>query len=140
VYIIILMVLTIVASALAQTGGGYDLTWSTIDGGGQMFSTGVNYELGGTIGQHDSGPQSGPLTGGDYSLVGGFWPAAASACACPGDTTGDGTKNGLDVQKFVNCLTAGGDCSCADLDGSSSVDSTDVGLLVDDLLTGAACP
>jgi hypothetical protein len=28
------------STAQAQSGGGYDLTWSTIDGGGYMFSTG----------------------------------------------------------------------------------------------------
>ena len=55
--------------AHAQTGGGYDLTWSTIDGGGYMFSTGGNYSLGGTIGQ----PDAGALGGGSYTLAGGFW-------------------------------------------------------------------
>ena len=50
------------ASAAAQTGGGYDLTWSSIDGGGTLFSTGGGYELGGTIGQ----PDAGLLLGGGY--------------------------------------------------------------------------
>ena len=40
---------------LAQTGGPYDLTWSTADGGGYTFSSGGNYTLGGTIGQPDAG-------------------------------------------------------------------------------------
>jgi hypothetical protein len=53
----------------AQSGGTYDLTWSTIDGGGGMFSTGGTYELSGTIGQPDAGTQS----GGTYTLNGGFW-------------------------------------------------------------------
>jgi len=35
--------------AVAQTVGGYDLTWSTMDGGGTMFSTGGRHSLGGTI-------------------------------------------------------------------------------------------
>lgn len=55
--------------ALAQSGGDYDLSWSTIDGGGYTFSTGGNYSLGGAIGQ----PDAGLLTGGDYTLAGGFW-------------------------------------------------------------------
>lgn len=58
--------------ALAQVGGGYDLTWSTIDGGGATFSTDGGYSLGGTIGQ----PDAGLLSGGSYTLVGGFWGAA----------------------------------------------------------------
>jgi hypothetical protein len=58
---------------LAQIGGGYDLTWNTVDGGGATFSTGGGYSLGGTIGQSDAGA----LAGGSYSLNGGFWVSAA---------------------------------------------------------------
>lgn len=54
----------------AQTGGGYDLTWNTIDGGGGT-STGGGYTLSGTIGQ----PDAGAMSGGSYSLIGGFWSA-----------------------------------------------------------------
>ncbi len=56
-------------TASAQTGGGYDLTWNSTDGGGATFSTGGGYSLGGTIGQADAGAAS----GGAYSLSGGFW-------------------------------------------------------------------
>ncbi len=56
-------------AARAQTGGGYDLVWSSIDGGGTTFSTRGGYLLGGTIGQADAGAAS----GGAYSLSGGFW-------------------------------------------------------------------
>jgi hypothetical protein len=59
--------------ALAQTGGGYDLSWSTVDGGGGTISSG-GYQLIGTIGQPDAGAS---LTGGSYTLTGGFWPGAA---------------------------------------------------------------
>jgi hypothetical protein len=59
----------VVAAALAlggvvwaQTGGGFDLTWSTVDGGGFTFSSGSGYELGGTIGQPDAGEASGGAT------------------------------------------------------------------------------
>ncbi len=57
------------AVALAQSGGSYNLTWSTVDAGGGTFSTGGAYSVGGTIGQADTGAAS----GGVYSLVGGFW-------------------------------------------------------------------
>ena len=53
----------------AQSGGTYELTWSTIDGGVGTFSTGGTYELGGTIGQ----PDAGALSGGTYGLSGGLW-------------------------------------------------------------------
>jgi hypothetical protein len=66
-----LLVATIVGAgaALAQTGGGYDLTWSTIDAGGGS-SAGGGYQLTGTLGQPDAGAT---LSGGGYSLSGGFW-------------------------------------------------------------------
>jgi hypothetical protein len=57
-----------VPHADTQAGSGYDLTWSTIDGGGMMFSTGGGYSLGGTIGQ----PDAGVMNNGGYSLTGGF--------------------------------------------------------------------
>ena len=57
----------------AQTGGGYDLSWSTIDGGGGA-SNGGGYELDGTIGQYDTST----LSGGGFQLSGGFWQAESS--------------------------------------------------------------
>ena len=59
----------------AQTGGAYDLSWNSIDGGGVTFATGGVYSLGGTSGQ----PDAGLLTGGSYALLGGFWGAANTA-------------------------------------------------------------
>jgi len=55
--------------ALGQTGGPYQLTWSTIDGGGGT-SSGGQYVLTGTIGQPDAAYSA----GGSYELLGGFWP------------------------------------------------------------------
>jgi hypothetical protein len=54
------------SSARAQS---YSIDWYKIAGGGGTSSNG-QYTLSGTIGQHDAG---GPLTGGNYSLTGGFW-------------------------------------------------------------------
>ncbi len=56
-------------TTIAQTGGDYDLSWNTIDGGGFTFSSGGEYTLGGTIAQ----PDAGLMTGGDYTILGGFW-------------------------------------------------------------------
>jgi hypothetical protein len=65
------------ATAIAQQGdqaggNGYNLSWWTADGGGQTFSTGGGYSLGGTIGQ----PDAGLLAGSGYQLSGGFWSGA----------------------------------------------------------------
>jgi hypothetical protein len=59
----------------AQSGGGYDLSWSTVDCGGWSFSEGGGYTLGGTVGQADAGL----LHGGGYTLAGGFWGGGALA-------------------------------------------------------------
>lgn len=61
--------LLVASSALAQSGGPYDLSWNTVDGGGYTFSIGGPYTLGGTIGQADTRL----MIGGGYSLAGGFW-------------------------------------------------------------------
>jgi len=130
--------LCISTSALAQP---FDLSWHTVDGGGAMFSTGGAFELGGTIGQADAGPTAGAMTGGTFSLVGGFWPgAAASACTCPGDMNGDTQKNGKDIQQFAQCLVSGGACSCAEVDGLPGLNGGDVSVFVADLLAGSSCP
>jgi hypothetical protein len=67
------------AAVYAQSGGGFDLTWNTVDNGGVSFAGGGGYTLGGTAGQADAATWS----GGGYTLVGGFW-HAASAGAAPG--------------------------------------------------------
>ena len=78
----VLMILLLVASVVlargtapvvAQSGGGFDLTWNTIDGGGATFNTGGSYSLSGSIGQ----PDAGGLSGGSYTLTGGFWRGAS---------------------------------------------------------------
>jgi len=68
----LLALLLVTSVALAQEGGPYDLSWSTVDSGGQTFSSGGAYELGGTIGQ----PDAGCMEGGAYRLCGGFWPGS----------------------------------------------------------------
>lgn len=68
-WITLLWMLSAVLSVSAQSGGGFELTWSTIESGGSTFSTGGGYTLAGTIGQTDAGQ----LQGGSYQLVGGFW-------------------------------------------------------------------
>ena len=49
-------------------GQTYSIDWQTIDGGGGT-STGGVYSVTGTIGQ----PDAGAMSGGNYTLQGGFW-------------------------------------------------------------------
>jgi uncharacterized membrane protein len=76
--LLLLLAMSLVSVALAQTGGGYDLTWHTVDGGGGQVSGG-GYTLTGTAGQHDTGAPS----GGGYTLLGGFWGGGAAALPYP---------------------------------------------------------
>lgn len=55
--------------ASAQSGSGYELRWYSIDGGVATFTSGGMDVLSGTIGQADAGT----LSGGAYTLIGGFW-------------------------------------------------------------------
>lgn len=65
--LLLLALLLAVSTALAQSGGGYDLTWNTLDGGGGAASGG-SYSLSGVAGQ----PDAGAMSGGAYTLGGGF--------------------------------------------------------------------
>ncbi len=61
----------ICVGAFAQSqGGDFEITKSTIDSGGGT-SSGGDFSLTGTIGQHDANPQI--SSGGQFSLAGGFW-------------------------------------------------------------------
>ena len=82
----VLLTLAAVAAVAvyAQSGGGFDLTWNTIDNGGVTFSSGGGYTLGGTAGQPDAATWS----GGGYTLTGGFWHAARASGTAPGSGSG----------------------------------------------------
>jgi len=57
------------ASVALAGSVAYELTWFTVDGGGGA-SAGGGYALVGTAGQ----PDTAVLSGGTYTLAGGFWP------------------------------------------------------------------
>ena len=85
--------LMLISGQSASAGGGFEISWYTIDGGGGV-STGGGFELSGTIGQPDAGVSAGS----GYSLTGGFWSGGAeSGPACPADLTGDGQINLSDL-------------------------------------------
>jgi hypothetical protein len=66
----ILNVTMFVAGSLAARAQSYSIDWYKIAGGGGT-STNGQYAVTGTIGQPDATLQS--MTGGNYSLTGGFW-------------------------------------------------------------------
>ena len=109
---------------VGQTAGEaeFDLTWHTIDGGGVMRSTGGDFELSGTIGQHDAGR----MAGGDFELTGGFWFEVL-----PSDCDEDGVVGLLDYDSFETCITGPGGgplpagCNCFDFDQDGVVTLAD---------------
>jgi hypothetical protein len=122
------LVALLVSAAQAQTGGGYDLTWNTIDGGG-TFSTGGGYELGGTAGQPDAGTSSGA----GFVLDGGFWAgvSAAPPAGCVGDCGGDGAVTVDELLTMVNIALGNAPVTeCPEGDGSG-----DGQITVDEILT-----
>jgi hypothetical protein len=64
-----LVVSLLVFVAIGSDAQTYSIDWYKIAGGGGT-STGAMYQVTGTIGQPDA---SGAMTGGNYSLTGGFW-------------------------------------------------------------------
>ncbi len=135
------IVILTVALAAAAPAADLTLSWHSIDGGGVMQSTGGNFVLSGTLGQHDPNDPATAMTGADFRLVGGFWAVAVPTCGCLSDINKDDLRDGLDVQGFVECLVAAGsNCACADVDGVPGLDFNDVAVFVADLIDGAACP
>lgn len=115
-----LIILSVVSAGMALAGD-FELSRSTIDGGGVMRSTGGDFELSGTIGQ----PDAGAMAGGEYELTGGFWFPLV-----PDDCNSDGVVNLYDHGDFEACLT-GSDagvtegCGCFDVNRSDAVDLLD---------------
>jgi len=119
------MVLAVVGTALAVDE--FEITRSTIDGGGAMESAGGDFSLSGTIGQ----PDAGVMAGGEFQLTGGFWFETP-----PGDCNATGLVDLLDYFDFdvEVCITGptGGivpGCECFDVDRSGSVNLRDFGII-----------
>ncbi len=108
----------------------YEITRSTIDGGGVMRSTGDDFELSGTIGQFDAGSAAPKLTGGDFELTGGFWMQIPL-----GDCEDDGDVDLRDHRGFTDCATGPGggppsrECRCFDVNRDGQVDMADFAVI-----------
>jgi len=106
----------------------FEITRSTIEGGGVMHSIGGRFELSGTIGQPDAGLSTSQGTGSSYTLTGGFWFPLV-----PYDCNSDGSVNLVDYYGFKACLAGpqgglvDGPCTCYDRDGNGQVDMRDFG-------------
>src|SRR5436190_20009599 len=77
-FILLIAVGVLACVSRAQSGGQFDLSWSTVDSGGGS-SSGGQFTLSGTVGQ----PDPGSLAGGQFKLEGGFW-SGVSVVQTPG--------------------------------------------------------
>lgn len=126
--VVFVICLSLVSHTLAQSGGDYELTWSTIDGGGGR-STGGVYTLTGTIGQPDAAWSS----GGDYELLGGFLPGGP-LCFVDFEHFARFAENWL----WAECDELNNWCGGADLDHLDGVNGVDLKLFVEEWL--CYCP
>ena len=120
--------LLLLSSVLAQSGGDYEISWSTIDGGGGT-SSGGPYVLTGTIGQPDAAYSS----GGDYELLGGFW-VGGELCFVDFRHFARFAQYWLDN----DCNAGNAWCGGADLDYLDGVNWWDLRLFADEWLM--SCP
>lgn len=120
-----LFVLVVVFVAGTLLAAPFEITRTTIDGGGAMRSIGGAFELSGTIGQ----PDAGKMTGESFELNGGFWFELEE-----GDCDEDGGIGLADFGAMSDCLlgpnaTVNDACRCFDLNGSGTVDLVDFAFL-----------
>lgn len=99
----LLALTTLAAAALAQSGGSFELTSSTIDGGGTTFAVGGGFRLGSTIGQADAGQS----IGGTFSLSGGLWDGLCGGDIASYGAGTAGTGGFVPVIDAVGCPTIG---------------------------------
>jgi hypothetical protein len=78
----IVIIVLVALMALTASAQSYNISWYKVAGGGGT-SSGGQYSLSGTIGQPDA---SGALSGGNYSVTGGFW-AIIQVIQMPGAPT-----------------------------------------------------
>jgi hypothetical protein len=97
------------APAHAQSGGDFDLTWYSVDGGGEQASAG-DLVVFGTVGQTDVDQRA---VGGGFTVVGGFWTIPFQPSVCPvdiantdGEPGADGAVDNGDFTLFFNAFFA----------------------------------
>ena len=118
----VLWIILLMISAASIASGQYDISWYTIDGGGGT-SSGGQYALTGTIGQPDADYSA----GGNYELLGGFWPGGP-LCIVEFE----------DFARFAEHWLGTGSGLAGDLDDDGDVDIKDLKQFADNWLS--CCP
>ncbi len=125
------------APALAQTGGGFDLSWWTVDCGGGVSASGP-FSMTMSLGQ----PDAGQMSGGAFTLSGGFLGGGGGAPPCYANCDGSTSIPVLTVNDFI-CFQSqfASGASYANCDGSTTAPT----LTVNDFICfqsrfAAGCP
>ncbi|MFL6375819.1 MAG: carboxypeptidase-like regulatory domain-containing protein [Pyrinomonadaceae bacterium] len=93
-----IVALLLCASAIAQTGGGFDLQQNVIGNGGWR-SDGGGFTVLGTMGQSNSGS---PTSGGGFHIIDGLWAIENLSPASPFATvSGHVTKGGVGIPRVL---------------------------------------
>lgn len=108
----------------AARGADFDLSWHTMDGGGGVCSGG-GFVLDATIGQ----PDAGEMSGGGFTLTGGFW-AGATVVVCEGDVDGDGSVDLNDLAEVLSQFGQSGPGLGGDLDADGDVGLSDLAIVL----------
>ena len=95
-----------------------------MDSGGGTSSGGM-FTVSGTIGQ----PDAGTLSGGEYTLRGGFWTGSAAANPCPWDLNEDGLINAADLAQLLGAWGPNPGSS-ADFNNDGMVNAADLAQLL----------
>ncbi|RIK64845.1 MAG: hypothetical protein DCC65_13405 [Planctomycetota bacterium] len=135
VHLAFVCVALFMVAQIPVVGQVFEMAWYTVDGGGLTPMGGGGFTLNATTAQ----PDAGVLRAGEWELTGGFWAMALRECRSPADMNGDGERNSLDIQGFVDCVIhAEGDCICAQLDGAPGLDLEDLAIFVEGLVVEPA--
>ena len=124
---LLVIYLSVIGPAFGQSGGDYDLSWSTIGGSG--VSSGGAFALKATIGQIDAGVMS----GGDYEMFGGFL-AGVPVCIVDFGHFARFASKWLEM----GCNDQNDWCNGADLNHMDDVGLEDLSLFVEEWLS--CCP
>ncbi len=117
---LILTISALLATTVDCCADDLEISWWSVDGGGDIQTTGGDLELSGTIGQSDVETMS----GGEFTIAGGFWSGSPpTAPPCPADITGDDL---VDVLDLLEVLSQWGGSGTADITGDGVVDVLDL--------------
>ncbi len=104
------VITTALVAAGATSAQPFEISWWSIDGGGGV-SSGATFEVRGVIGQ----PDAGVMTGGTFTLHGGFLAGAGVVQECYADcdqSTGPGVLDIFDFLCFGNEFASGTPYAC----------------------------